>query len=141
MSPCTDHDNCTLDLKRLKDAIKHGSDPKAWERYQTAEEHHRKLIIAKAPEPAIKAAKEDLDKSSKAYYESAAESSALGKTMLYTIRAHHRGRIHRQKTRQPDGSFLKFDLELQSQLFLNSNWARMLKKFLKTTVAVPNQAA
>jgi hypothetical protein len=141
MSPCTNHkDNCPLDIKKLKEAIKHRYDYKPYERMSTAEEHYKKLVLVNAPEPAIKAAKEDLDKASKAYYESAAETSANGKTMLYTIRAHHRGRLHRQKTRQPDGTFLKFDLELQDQLFLNSSWAKMLKRFLKAPAAVPNQA-
>lgn len=140
-SPCTDHDNCSLDLKKLKEAIKHGSDPKAWDRMRAAEEHHKKLIMAKAPEPAIKAAKEDLEKATKAYYESAAETSAEGKTILYSIRAHHRGRLHRQKTRNPDGSMTQHTLATQAD-FLGSQAAqRLLRKFLKAVTTTPTQAA
>lgn len=134
-SPCTNHDeNCPLDLKRLKLAIKHGSDPKAWERYQAAEEHLKKLIAAKAPEPAISSAKADLDKASKAYYESAAERSSEGKTILYTIRAHHRGRLHGHVRRNPDGTKSQITKEDQKARFDDPKWSRMLKKFLKTTV-------
>lgn len=140
-SPCTDHDNCPLDLKKLKEAIKHGTDPKSYERFSVAEAHYLKLVQAKAPEPAINSAKADLDKASKLYYESVSEQSAEGKTILYSMRAHHRGRLHRQKTRNPDGSLTQHTLETQGEFLSSPGAQRLLKKFLKAVTSTPTQAA
>lgn len=135
-SPCTNHDNCPLDLKALKEAIKNGSAEcsAAFNRYEKACQKTKELIVQKAPEAAIKAAQADQEKASRAYYDAAKESSAEGKTILYSIRAHHRGRLHRRKERQPDGTIIQHTLETQEACLLDPSWNRILKRFLKANV-------
>ena len=144
-SPCKDHDNCPLDIKALKNAIKNGSaeSSAAFDRYMKACDKVKELIAQKAPEPAIKAAQSDQEKASRAYYDAAKECSAEGKTILYSIRAHHRGRPHRLKERQSDGTIVQHDLESQAAWLQDPSWNRILRRFLKQVPAVdkPTQAA
>jgi len=141
-SPCTNHKNgtCPLDIKSLRTAIKNGSsDPKAWDRYQEAETKYRKLIADKAPDPAIKAAKADYEKAQIAWSDSCAETSAEGRTILYTIRAHHRGRLHGTKRRESDGKKIAWTKELQEDFLQGLKAQRLLAKFLKKPETKPQQ--
>ena len=143
-SPCTNHKNngCPLDLKALRVATKNGSsDPKAWDRMQEAEKKLRDLTAQKAEPSAIAAAKSDYEKASRAWRDACDETSALGRTVLYTIRAHHRGRLHGSSRRESDGKKVAWTKELQAD-FLESPFAqRLLAKFLKKSETKPQNVA
>ena len=145
MSPCTDHDNCPLDLQKLKIEIKAANQPdprgeELWKEIDRLNAKRKDVAILKEPE-SMKKVDGDIKDAWAKYHQWQQSRTSDYRTILYSIRAHHRGRLHRQKVRCHDGSMLKYDLELQGQEFNNTNWGRVLNKFLKTPVATPNQAA
>lgn len=140
-SPCLNHKdgNCPLDLKALYVAITTGSDPKAWERYQAAQVNLNKLTAEKAPEAVIKAARADYDKAWREYTDSNFERSAKGQTIIYSLRAHHRGRLHGTKRRLPDGTKIVWTKVLQEAFLQDPGAQRLLSKFLKKPEVKPQQ--
>lgn len=131
-SPCLDHQNCPLDLTKLRAAIRlsRTGDHARWSRLtHTIDDCEAltkalTLTLAKcAPGTVDHAAAKEKLKSLDAEASAARRDrrelnrvcSPENRTLLYSIRAHHRGRVHRTKLRQPTGEIVTLGLEDQEE--------------------------
>jgi len=133
-----DHDNCPLDLDKLVAALKA---PRRQDRSELDEIKQRINAANERMKAAYKAAGDayatDPD------YRKAAEGHKAGWeawrewhykqsdaywTLLYSIRAHHRGRIHRKRERCGDGSVIEHTLESQAA-FIEEQGGKLLREF------------
>lgn len=159
-SPCLNHKECDLDLNKLREALKSPrfADPEELERlqaridsankrlnnaYKVAREAQSGLVgsiksavgmITGAPDyrdhPDYKAALAERDAARTEKFTCLRKSSKLYWTLLYSIRAHHRGKVHMKRVRQDDGSFIEHTLESQRQFIEQSGWD-LLNRFRK----------
>lgn len=141
-SPCNDHDNCDLDLGKLRAAIKElrSDDVKGRELAKASDLLFTQLLALSKKIPTLPPASEEAkaavlerNRVSELYSEASAKlrahwasRSSYRATVLYSIRAHHRGRIHRRKERLPNGEIR--ELTLADQAALIDDYADDFKK-------------
>lgn len=131
-SPCTNHDNCDLDLLKLRAAIKdlRSDDVKGRKIREDLSRLSEQLNSLSKKIPTLppasdegKAAISERARVSSLYWKTnsdlckhLATRSSFRATVLYSIRAHHRGRLHRRKERLPNGEIRGLTLADQAAL-------------------------
>ncbi len=134
-SPCKDHKNCWLDLGKLRAKIKKPSDRSFSELWGKIDEANAAIKAAQTSgdKEALAKANAAHKKAWDDYNTYSFETSALYRTLLYSMRAHHRGRVHRLKERQPDGKIVQLDLAAQ-EAFLSTPAANRVFAELRKSV-------
>lgn len=144
-SPCVDHDNnCSTDLDRLKADLKFATRSVDWGR---AEKSYREEL--RCAEFAVEASREDiklaLSKPSLLRERQDALLAAQAKlraiegivngaastiTMLCSLRAHHRGRVHGNRRRLPDGTVIEWTKEKQ-EVYIRAEGGALLARYTR----------
>ena len=126
-SPCLNHDACPLDLEKLVAELhalraRSAAGAALWKNVEAA----RDTLRAAPKDPTAKAA---FDAAWAALREHSRSCSPEYATLLYSIRAHHRGRIHRLWERTPTGEVKSLTLEDQARRIEQAKVT--LEKFLR----------
>ncbi len=128
-SPCLDHENCPLDLGRLHADLsalaRRMAEP--IEPLLAKVDAAREALKASPADPALRAA---LDRAALDAREFEASHSKEHATLLYAIRAHHRGRVHRRFERLPCGEVRPCGLEDQARLIFEDP-GRTFERYLR----------
>lgn len=162
-SPCVDHDNCSLDLEKLKAALKaprwqnrdkldkiktriNAANERMKEAYKVAQEKFNRAtdgvigsiracagyVTPVTDDPDYRKAAEEHRQAWQAHHDWHYKESDTYWTLLYSIRAHHRGRIHRRRERCGDGSVIEHSLESQAAYIKENRW-KVLRLFERKT--------
>ena len=134
-SHCVDHDNCPLDLVKLKAAMKDPMfdiDLDALRKRIDAINEQIKERRAAGDVAAAKKGNEEYQAAWTVYHQASKANSPDDKTMLCSIRAHDRGRLHCRRRRQPDGTVVDLTLEDQEPWIQSSEGQKVLSRFLRT---------
>jgi len=137
-SPCIDHDNCLLDIAKLRAACRDSQFDADVGAMRAKAEDLKEKALAYHKTGDLQAYQETTKLqlvALAAYNDALNYGSSSYKTLLYSIRAHHRGRLHCLRQRQPDGSVIDLTLENQEALIQGRAGQRVLKRFLKDGTA------
>lgn len=146
-SPCIDHDNnCSLDLERLKRDIKYATRSVDWGLGEAA--YLAEIKAAQEAATAAQAVANACRDSSKttalnqAMWEArrqlmAVEGIYRGEaamvTLLCSIKARHRGRVHGTRRRMPDGTVIEWTKEKQAEFLAQAGINQtMLDRYTRT---------
>src|SRR4029077_7667708 len=101
MYACKDHDHCPLDLEKLRADLRALPDLRRARAAIEARVDAAREALRRAPHDA--AARAALDAAFSDLRACEWETSRERATLLCSIRAHHRGRVHRKRMRLPTG--------------------------------------